>query len=163
MKRILCILAIALILFTVCCVTAHAQSPIAPENHHYIRVETNPLMKEGAHGDNVYVPYGETVTFTMDEDIKDFVFWNIHGDYEIVSGDYEEKLFTIRPLSDIVAVATYQEAVPHTAVITTEKPPDTTSPQTGDRTVDIIGTILVIIFCAGAVIILIKIEEKWRK
>lgn len=163
MKRILCLLAIVLILFGIFCVSAHAQSPRASENCHYVRVETNPLTKDGAHTDKVYVPHGDTCTFIMDDTVTDFVFWNIHGDYEIVAGDYEEKSFTIRPLSDIVAVATYQETVPHIAVIPAEKPPDMTSPQTGDRTVDIIGVLIVIVVCAAAIIVLILIEEKWRK
>lgn len=144
MKRILCTLAIALILLSVFTVTAHAQSRLAPEGQHYVRVETNPLMKDGAHTDKVYVPYGETCTFTMDDTITDFVFWNIHGEYEIVAGDYEEKSFTIRPLSDIVAVATYQEAVPHITVYETEKPPDMTSPQTGDTITPALIALLVI-------------------
>lgn len=151
MKSIICMLAIVLILISAFCVTGHAQSKLAPEGHHYVRVETNPLMKDGAHGDKVYVAYGDTCTFTMDEDITDFVFWNIHGEYEIVAGDYQERSFTIRPLSDIVAVATYQEAMPHTAVIETEKPPDMTSPQTGDNTIGIIIAGLIGLFI-GALI-----------
>ena len=155
MKRILCLLAIVLILFDVFCVSAHAQSPHASENCHYVRVETNPLTKDGAHTDKVYVPHGDTCTFTMDDAVTDFVFWNIHGDYEIVAGDYEEKSFTIRPLSDIVAVATYQEAVPHIAVIPAEKPPDMTSPQTGDRASNTIGLIVGICIWVVAVIIFV--------
>ena len=93
----------------------------AAETHH-VRLETNPAGREACAEQS-----GERCTFTTSGD--DFVFWNITGDYEIISGDYQEHTFTIKPLSDIKAVATFEDGMPHTAI-----PGDNPlAPKTGDE------------------------------
>lgn len=97
-------------------------------------------------GEATYIDDGDTVTLTCEETEEPFIFWNIHGEYEIVDGYCEDKIFKIRPLSDITAYATYESAVPHKAVIQ-GKPPDMTSPQTGDT----ITPALIALFVIGLV------------
>lgn len=144
MKRCFLFVALLFVLFTFFTVPVSARSRTDPENTYSIRIETNPLMKDGAHADRIHVPYGETCTLIMDAEVDDFVFWNLHGDYEIVAGNYQEKSFTIRPLSDLVAVATYTEAMPHTVVESTDNP---LCVQTGqeDNPALVIGCILLIV------------------
>lgn len=150
MKKIIAITLCMICFLALICIPASAER-VDRDSNYYVRVETNPIGRDGAHIDTVYVPHGEKCTLTIDESVKDFVFWNVHGEYEIVAGDYEAKSFTIRPLSDIVAVATYQEAVPHIAVIGTEKPPDMISPQTGYYDKAILIVVVMGIFCIALV------------
>lgn len=149
MKRCMLILLI-IALFIFCASPVSAKSRTDPENTYSVRIETNPLMKDGAHADRIHIPYGETCTLTMDAEVDDFVFWNLYGDYEIVAGDYQEKSFTIRPLSDLVAVATYTEAMPHTVVEDSDNP---LCVQTGqeDNPALVIGCILLIVWGAIAI------------
>ena len=142
------VFALVLILFSFFTAPVSARSRTDPENTYSVRIETNPLMKDGAHTDRIHIPYGETCTLTMDAEVDDFVFWNLYGDYEIVAGDYQEKTFTIRPLSDIVAVATYTEAMPHTVVEGVEGADNPLCVQTGqeDNPSLIIGCILLVIW-----------------
>lgn len=150
MKRgMLILLIIALFMF--CAFPVSAQSRTDPENTYSVRVETNPLMKEGAHTDRIHIPYGETCTLTMDAEVDDFVFWNLYGDYEIVAGDYQEKSFTIRPLSDLVAVATYTEAMPHTVVEGVGESENPLRVQTGQ---EIISVPALTIILAGYVLVM---------
>ena len=147
MKRCFLVVALLLVLVMFLTVPVSARSRTDPENTYNVRIETNPLMKDGAHADRIHIPYGETCTLTMDAEVDGFVFWNLYGDYEIVAGDYQEKSFTIRPLSDIVAVATYTEAMPHTVVEGTENP---LCVQTGQD--DISPPVLIIILAAYVLI-----------
>lgn len=151
MKKTLLIMALALVLFSLLITPVSARSRTDPENTYYVRVETNPLMKDGAHIDKIHVPYGETCTLTMDESVDDFVFWNLYGDYEIVAGDYQEKSFTIRPLSDMVAVATYTEAMPHTVVEGVGESENPLCVQTGQ---EIISVPALTIILAGYVLVM---------
>jgi hypothetical protein len=80
-----------------------------------------------------------TITLYAEETAEPFVFWNIKGDYEIVKGDYEDLFFTIRPLSRIKAIASYESAMPHKVVMT--------SPQTGDK----VGIALICLITAALV------------
>lgn len=153
-KRVIAAILVALMIIPLFTLTAAAQT----EGTYYVRVETNPFRKEGAHIDRVYVPYGETCTLTMDAAVEDFVFWNIHGDYEIVAGDYEENTFTIRPLSNVVAVATYKEAMPHTAVAEKDNP---AAVQTGaDTVMGVIGIMLMVLMLAVIIAAFIKNRRK---
>lgn len=148
--QVFIVFALTLILFSFFITPVSARSRTDPENTYSVRVETNPLMKDGAHADRIHIPYGETCTLTMDTGVDDFVFWNLYGDYEIVAGDYQEKSFTIRPLSDLVAVATYTEAMPHTVVEDSDNP---LCVQTGqeDNPALVIGCILLIVWGAIAI------------
>ena len=103
-------------------------------------------------GAATYIKNDDTVTLTCEEKEEPFVFWNVHGEYEIVEGYYEDKEFTIRPLSDITACATYESAVPHTAIVQS-RPPDMTSPKTGDD-LPFIAVVMIfyIVFMAWAII-----------
>lgn len=108
-------------------------------------------------GEATYIDDSDTVTLTCKETEEPFIFWNIHGEYEIVDGYCEDKIFKIRPLSDITAYATYESAVPHKAVIQ-GKPPDITSPQTGDHgTLEVISKILLLVLWVIILIIFIFI------
>ena len=150
MKKVICaILALTITLLTG--ISAGAQSLTGAEDTHELRVETNPLMMDGAHADKIHIPYGDNCTLTIDDDVEGFVFWNLYGDYEIIAGDYQEKSFTIRPLSDIIAVATYEEAMPHKAVDASS-----VSPQTGQRPTPILIASILIALSLSVVCFAIK-------
>lgn len=91
-----------------------------------------------------------TITLYAEETAEPFVFWNIDGDYEIVKGDYDELFFTIRPLSTIKAIASYESAMPHKAI-------PMTSPQTGDD-----SGLIAICLLGMAAVACIAIIKIWR-
>ena len=97
MKKIIAITLCMICFLALICIPASAERA-DHDSIYYVRVETNPIGRDGAHIDTVHVPHGEKCTLTIDESVKDFVFWNVHGEYEIVAGDYEAKSFTIRPM-----------------------------------------------------------------
>lgn len=100
-ERIIAITIVALVLLTA--LSTHAQA-IATYS---IRIESNPLVKNGNRITEVELMRGGTYTLYADDKDNDFLFWKITGKYQTVSSDYEEKSMTIKPESDIVAVANY--------------------------------------------------------
>ena len=155
MKKVLCILITGILMVLSFGGAVIAQTRDEAEDTYYVRVETNPSEKDGAHIDRVTVPHGETCTLTIDSAAEGFVFWNLHGEYEIVEGDYQEDSFTIRPLSDLVAVATYEEAMPHTAIESAEENPPAV--QTGEdetRAVAVLIMMIAIVVAATCAVFL---------
>ena len=88
-----------------------------------------------------------TVTFYAEETSEPFVFWNVQGDYELIDDDYADLVFTIRPLSDLRVIASYESAMPHKVV----------SPQTGDRSW--IAVILLIMASVVACIAFLRLRR----
>ena len=84
-------------------------------------------------GDGVvsYFSDDKTVTFTCIETSEKFVFWNIQGKYDIVKGDYNDKYFTVKPLSNITAIAVFESGVKNRVSISPATV-DMISPKTGD-------------------------------
>ena len=97
-------------------------------------------------GEASYTEDGDTITFIYDEKTVPFVFWDVHGEYEIISGDYTLTSFTVYPLSNIEAVAVCETAMPHTVIPATEKPPDELSTSENKSIVKVIFIVWIFIF-----------------
>lgn len=140
------IVTIVLFIFSVCSIaafSANAQQSPLPIN--YYSVETSVLGSGQASCDTnkIEVESGYTCTFTAVETDEKFAFWNIKADdYDIISGNYDELVFTIRPKSDVIAIATFESGVYEKAVPVRNQ--SIVSPQTGDRSTVYIVIVLMI-------------------
>ena len=127
MKRIVTLIVAMLILACMFGTVASALPSPTQYTFYAVYVDVNGTGKASA--DKVAVPVGETVTLTATETNSAFVFWNLNGEWEIVSGDQYQKVITIRPLSDIEAVATFEDGIEEFAIPSHDKNP--ISPKTG--------------------------------
>ena len=127
MKRIVTLVVVMLIL--VCMFGTAASALPSPTQCEFYAIYVDVNGTGEASADKVAVPVGETVTLTATETNSAFVFWDLNGEWEIVSGNQYQKVITIRPLSDIEAVATFEDGVDEFAIPSHDKSP--TSPKTG--------------------------------
>lgn len=130
MKKFLIILTIASIMIIAIIPAAAIHSPQSI-SYYSIQTQVSGTGEAVSDVNKVEIETDGTVTFTATETTEKFVFWNIKADdYDIISGDYDELVFTIRPKSDVVAIATFDDGVHEHAVLAGNT--DTTSPKTGD-------------------------------
>lgn len=156
MKKIICILAIiAIVCMTA--ISATAVSSPTPKSYYQIELSVRGTGEATSSTNTVEVGTDDTCTFTAKETSEKFVFWNISGDYDIVSGDYEELVFTIRPKSDIQVFATFDDGVLEHAV-PAEK--SLTSPKTGDYTSQVVATSMSISGIALLILIIYAIRKR---
>lgn len=158
MKKFLIILTIVAIMIMAIIPAAAIHSP---QSISYYSIQTQVSGTGEAVSDVNKVEIGTdgTVTFTATETTEKFVFWNIKADdYDIVSGDYDDLVFTIRPKSDIIAIATFDDAILERA-IPDEANTSTTSPKTGDSSAAL-WLLLGIMVISFAIIVCLK---PWSK
>ena len=156
MKKIVSIFLFILMVLSIAAIPANAQQ--SPTSIKYYSIETSILGSGQASCDTnrIEVDSGYTCTFTAIETDEKFVFWNIKADdYDIVSGDYDELTFTIRPKSDIIAIATFESGVQEKAIPAESK--SMTSPKTGDNTGVFIALALLVI---AAFVIIVTPRKK---
>lgn len=124
---------ICTILALICAVTFTTYAVPSPQSTSYYGITVNVKGTGRATSDvnSIEIGSDDTCTFTATETDQPFVFWNIEGDYDIVSGDYDELVFTICPKTDITAIATFDDGLLERVVPVN---PDTSlvSPKTGD-------------------------------
>ena len=124
---------ICTILALICAITftTYAESSPQPISYYNIIVDVKGTGRATSDVNSIEISSDDTCKFTATETDQPFVFWNIEGDYDIVSGDYDELVFTIRPKTDITAIATFDDGLLERAVPVN---PDTSpvSPKTGD-------------------------------
>lgn len=126
------LITVMIIIMVIGTITASALDSQTPITYYNIQTEVAGTGNAVSDTNKVEIGSGGTVTFTATETTEKFVFWNIKADdYDIISGDYDELVFTIRPKSDVVAIATFDDGVHEHAVPAGNT--DTTSPKTGDR------------------------------
>lgn len=104
-KRIIVVLATGLMMLSALCTNAQAKDTYS------IRVESNPIARFENHIELAEIMQGGTYTFDAKNSDSGFMFWKISGRFETIEGDYTNKTLTIRPQSDIIAVATYEETI----------------------------------------------------
>lgn len=138
MKKILLICALAFI-----CLSASAIGVHATQSSYGVTVET-----AGTGSAKCFYNDDGTITFYADETEEPFIFWNVQGDYELLENDYTDRVFTIRPLSNLRVTASYESAQPHKVM---------TSPQTGDK-----SKAVAFIIIMGSVVVCIAIIKLWR-
>jgi len=144
MKRVIAVLMILLV-FAGFAISAEAiESPVAKQ---YYSIDLTIRGTGEAKSDvwSIEVGTNDTCTFTAKETTQKFVSWNIiDGDYDIVSGNYEELTFTIRPKTDIKVIAVFDDGLMERAVPMRDK--SSVSPNTSDKTpYAIIGIVLVLL------------------
>lgn len=127
MKRIVTLIVTMLILTCMFSTVVSALPSPIQYTLYAIYVDVNGTGEASA--DKIAIPVGETVTLTATETSSAFVFWNLNGEWEIVSGDQYQKVITIRPLSDIEAIATFEDGIEEFAIPSHDKNP--ISPKTG--------------------------------
>lgn len=147
MKRVIAVLMILLV-FAGFAVSAEAiESPVAKQ---YYSIDLIIRGTGEAKSDvwSIEVGSNDTCTFTAKETTQKFISWNIiDGDYDIVSGDYEELTFTIRPKTDIKVIAVFDDGLMERAIPAKDK--SNVSPNTSDKTpYVIIGIVLVLLVVA---------------
>lgn len=100
MKRIITLFLAVLMLLAVSAPVLALDSPEA------LKYDINCVSIDNKRGTVIQtVNTDGTVTFTASPVSNAFTEWDITGEYEIVSGGLKDKSITIRPLSDIKAVA----------------------------------------------------------
>ena len=126
------LITVMIIIMVIGTITASALDSPTPIAYYNIQTEVAGTGNAVSDTNKVEIGSDGSVTFTATETTEKFVFWNIKADdYDIISGDYDELVFTIRPKSDVVAIATFDDGVYEHAVLAGNT--DTTSPKTGDR------------------------------
>lgn len=104
------------------------------------------------------VENGETVQITANTSgDRAFTGFAIQGQYELVSGTLTDATIVIRPLSDLVITANYENTTP-----STNTPVDngSTSPQTGDSMLILFVALAVVFGAAGCVVATKRLRAK---
>lgn len=164
MKRVITIALVLVLVFSLSISALALDSP-SGKKYYGISVSYSPsdgsLGTASADSDKVLITEHDdgTVTLTAVEKGNGvFSAWQITGDYDIVSGSLTDKTITIRPHSDISAVATFTKpgSTPDEKP-TTPGNKNNTSPKTGDPLLYLIG-LLVLGLGAGTLAVK-KIKE----
>lgn len=162
MKRIIALLAVMLMTFgfLTSISTAALPSPTAT-TYNVVNVEIKGTGGVTTTEWMVEANKGNTVTLEATEAGSSFVFWNLIGSYNIVEGKATDKIFIIEPLSDILAIATFEDGVNEVAVpINLDK--SSTSPKTGQEALPIYIIFAIIVVAAFGVFYSVK-KIKYRK
>ena len=162
MKRIIVLLMMVLITFCICTSFSVAALPTSTTtNYNIVNVEIKGNGGVTTTEWMVEANKGNTVTLEATEAESSFVFWNLIGSYNIVEGKATDKIFIIEPLSDILAIATFEDGVDEVAVpINLDK--SSTSPKTGQEALPIYIIFIIIIIAIFGVFYSVK-KIKYRK
>lgn len=155
MRKFVSILLVILMLSTLCvCVFADTDpivSPTAPQEWLVEFVDYG--QGEPPSISNDQVPDGETVRYEVDPNSPySFIHFQIQGDYVLVEGSLNGPYIVVRPHSDLVIQAIYED------VPVTTSPSDTSDdgPQTGFDPLWLTIAFVVLAACAVAVIFVVK-------
>lgn len=144
---------ICTILALICAVTftSYAESSPQPISYYDIIVDVKGTGEATSDVNKIEIGSNDICTLSVTETDQPFVFWNIEGDYDIVSGDYDELVFTIRPKTDIITVATFDDGILERAVPVS---PNTSpvSPKTGDDRVNLFVLLTALVIGSGVII-----------
>lgn len=107
MKRIIALVLVLVLLFSVSIVTGSALvSPKKPD-YYYLTLNTRGSGTASANRYSVY-KYGDDYFILTAADGDDpFGYWTIDGDYEIIDGDLYSRILSLKPYSDISATAVF--------------------------------------------------------
>ena len=148
MKRIIALLMLVLITFSLCASTSVAALPSPTGVSYYmINVEIKGHGGVTTSDWKVVANEGNIVTLTATESDSPFVFWNLKGDFELVDGMQTDKVLTIRPLSDILTIATFEDGLDEVAV-TENRDISPTSPKTGQDALPVYIILMVMVVAA---------------
>ena len=157
MKRIVSLMIAVFILACMCSINTFALASPTATPVYGITITVNGTGNASA--DNYAVPVGDTVTLTATETNSAFVFWDLNGEWEIVSGDQYQKVITIKPLSDIEAVATFEDGMNEFAIPSHDK--NSTSPKTGHNATLIYFILTFMCIACGSIMFSVcKINKK---
>ena len=150
MKRVITVALVLVLVFSLS-VTAFAKDSPTGKKYYGISVSYSPsdgsLGTASADSDKVLITENDdgTVTLTANEKGNGvFSSWQITGDYDIVSGSLNSKTITIKPHSDISAVANFTKpgSSPDEQKPSTPGNKGNTSPKTGDPLLYVIGMMI---------------------
>lgn len=130
MKRLFALLTAVLLMFTCVASTTALESPTSVE-HYAVRTLINGTGEASSNVASVEIGSDEAVILTATEIYKSFSFWDIDGEYTLVSGDLNGIIVAIKPKSDIIAIATFEDGIVHYDASKMDS--SHTSPQTGDN------------------------------
>ena len=105
MKKVISIALVAMMIFALATASFYAADSPKPEGKYKVTVST-----EGsgtAASSTISVAEDGTVTLTATEGDGYFTKWIMTGNYTVVSGDEYSPVFTIKPTSDITAIASF--------------------------------------------------------
>lgn len=160
MKRVISLLIVVLILAMTSAVAVGAIESPTKANVWNITVGT-----EGsgtATADRYQITHDDEGNITLNaEDGNDkFVRWKITGDYTIISGDLTSRTLTIKPGSDLNAVAVFSSGQQTTSSSTSSGTNSgSTSPKTGSFTYVFILTLIALAAGVSAVMISRKVKR----
>ena len=148
MKRIIALLMVVLMTFGLFMSTSVAALPSPTATTYYaVNVEIKGTGGVITSGWMVEADKGKTVTLQATEADNPFVFWNIIGSYNIIDGMSTDKVFTIEPLSDILAIATFEDGLDEIAIpANPDKSP--TSPKTGQDALPVYIMLMLMVLVA---------------
>lgn len=162
MKRIIALLMVVLMTFGLFMSTSVAALPSPTATTYYaINVEIKGTGGVITSGWMVEADKGKTVTLQATEADNPFVFWNIIGSYNIIDGMSTDKVFTIEPLSDILAIATFEDGLDEIA-IPANLDKSLTSPKTGQEVLPIYIAFIIIVVIGTCIYYCIK-KIKYKK
>lgn len=153
MRKIVSLLLVVLMLSALC-VSVFADpviSPTAPKEWLVEFVDYG--QGEPPAISNDVIPDGETGRYEADPNSPyEFTGFEIQGEYELIEGSLTGPYIVVRPLSDLVIIARYQD------VPVTTTPSDTSphGPQTGFSPLWITIAFVALVVCAVAVIFVVK-------
>lgn len=129
MKRIISLLLAFILLFSFSTVAFAEKSPAGDEYY-----EVTIIYPNGDHESFEVIP-GDTVELELaNGEDKDFIKWEIKGEYEIISGSLTGDKIVIRPLGDLTIKKIFKDSRPQGDSNDSEE-----SPQTGDIFIPLFG------------------------
>ncbi len=161
MKKILALLMVFVMMFTVMSVSAFAAESPTAEQYYDVKLSDYAASLGICTVSPSQVKAGELVTATVaDAEKNGFVSWSIDGEYVIVSGDLQSDVLVFEAYSDIIVDAEVTNAptgTPTTAAPNTSP----TSPQTGPLGTNSVA-VFVVLFAGVAVLFAILYRAKRR-
>ena len=156
MKRIISLLMLVMIIFGLFTyLPVSALSSPTTINYNVVNVEIKGTGGVTTDKWMIEANKGNTVTLKATEVNSPFVFWNLKGEYNIIEGMATDKEFTIEPLSDVLAVATFEDSVDEVA-ISENIDKNLNSLETGQETVPIYIAFIIIIIIVVCIYYCIK-------
>ena len=130
MKRIISLTLVALLIFAFTISVSAKNSP-TPKNYYSIHVSSEGSGTASASTDKVSIGSSDYVVLTATPKDGFFTKWIIGGDYELIDGDEYSTTITIKPKTDINAVASFSVEEDYINVYANAKPENL-----GDATAD---------------------------
>ena len=130
MKKIVALLLAVVMVFAVAAVAFAEESP-SPDRYYKVTTEVEGGGSASASTNKILKNSDGTVTLVASDDGGYFNRWLIKGSYEIVEGTLTDPIITIRPTSDIEAVANFTKEEGYLNITT-----EAVAPSDGTASVD---------------------------